>query len=1185
MARPSTLSGNAARAFVLAAALITGTGLLTGTGMESAAAAAGPVQAQHAQAKTEEFSSERTEPLLNGDRVSIVRGPSGQPTVAVLGTTPGLEGALLHFSVGGDSYEVPVDALPYIGRGLDPSLFDVADLAALYTAGELPVSISYQGSQPALPGVTVTKAGAGLATGYLTAGSARVFGAALMRQFLADHARGSYGNDGIFAGGLTISLAGTAGDRVQSAARPDAPDKPAYVMRTLTVDGTNLAGKPDTGDEVLVINADNADRFGAGEFFTGSASVFYHGVAKFSVPVGHYWAVGFFADGNALYQPILPQFTVSRNTTVSIRERAANSELTITTPRPSVLGQAVLQVVRAGAAGPAFSVVSTTFPGFPVFVSPTVKRPTVGTLATYTSGQLLSPASAPAPYFYNIADQDRSGLVHSQRITVTQASLATVTARYYADVPSTGVTLPDGYYPGQVNTGEAFGYGLSVPEQRTEYYTAGSPPVTWFDTFFQTTANYDAGQYDNGQTFRPGEVTTDDWNAYPLHTTLDPNGAGAVAKGPGGPVLVSANRAGDTLTLYLSPFGDNDPGHNSFGYSSVFDGGQTKTSGSYEIEENGKKIASGNPLKSLGEFGGFFTRVKLASGTGTVTAILDSSQTGEWYTLSTQTQTAWTWRSAPAARGTVPAGWACDWSRDSGPTGRDCTPQPLLTLDYTVAGLNLTGTAPPGSQAVTVHVAPMALTAASKITSLTAQVSFDDGKTWQPATVTGSGDIYRAAFTAPASALVSLRVSAADAAGSQIAETITRGYATGAAPAAPAALTAGPLTRGAAAPATPPSGSAAGLGGALRAACPPAPAGQMRCYALYAPQRAVNRAMAAGAAVTPAGWGARSIESAYRLPVARNPRQTVAVVDAYFTPALASDLNIYRKQYGLPACTTSSGCLRIVNEKGAAKPLPSLSGVPIGWALETALDAEMVSAACPKCRILVVEANSQDFADMATAENTAARLGATVISNSYGSREDGFALAYASAYRHPGHTIVVSSGDYGFGAANFPAVLGTVTAVGGTELAKARNARGWTERVWSDGVAGGFASASGCSAYIAKPAWQHDPHCAMRTTTDVSAVGSNVAIYTSNYGGWQTVEGTSISAPLIAGVYALAGNAAKISPGYEYAHAKWLYDVTSGNNDLATGTGAECGDDYLCVAKRGYDAPTGLGTPDGTGAF
>ena len=368
--------------------------------------------------------------------------------------------------------------------------------------------------------------------------------------------------------------------------------------------------------------------------------------------------------------------------------------------------------------------------------------------------------------------------------------------------------------------------------------------------------------------------------------------------------------------------------------------------------------------------------------------------------------------------------------------------------------------------------------------------------------------------------------------------------------------------------------------GGLRFACAPVPLGYARCFALFQPQTAVNRALAAGVSgpvSKPSGLTPRQIESAYRLPIARNPHQTVAVVEAYHTPHLASWLYTYRKTFGLPACTVRSGCLRVVNQQGKSSPVPS-SGVPLGWDVEASLDVSMVSVACPHCHILVVEATTQRFGDLAKAENTAARLGATAISNSYGGRENGFTNAYRKSYDHPRHAIVVSAGDSGFTAASFPADLATVTAVGGTELHKAHNKRGWTEDTW-------FAGGSGCSAYVAKPAWQHDKHCPGRTVADVSAVAWNVPVYDSFYGGWLTVGGTSISSPLIAGIYALAGNARSVRPGYVYAHARSLFDITRGNNSFFVTAKQACGDDYLCVAKKGYDAPTGLGTPNGTGGF
>ena len=381
---------------------------------------------------------------------------------------------------------------------------------------------------------------------------------------------------------------------------------------------------------------------------------------------------------------------------------------------------------------------------------------------------------------------------------------------------------------------------------------------------------------------------------------------------------------------------------------------------------------------------------------------------------------------------------------------------------------------------------------------------------------------------------------------------------------------------------------------AARPACPAARPGQERCLTLYAPQIAVNRAIAEKAAglrvppgsTTPRGWGAKAIESAYKLPLGKGNGQTIGIVDAFSTPHLAADLGVYRKEYGLPPCTTASGCLRIVNQQGAASPLPRPD--PLGWGVEETLDVSMVSAACPLCKIVIVEAKTPSFANLAAAENTAVRLGAKVISNSYDGRESGFTQAYAKAYNQPGHVIVASSGDFGYTAALFPANLASVTAAGGTRLSRAGNARGWTESVWNNALG---ASGSGCSAYVPKPSWQHDPHCPGRTVGDVAAVATNIPLYDSSipekFGGpWLTVSGTSASSPLIAGVYGLAGNATTVKPGYEYAHASALFDVAQGNNDWFNNAhGKSCGFDYLCVAKKGYDGPTGLGTPDGAGAF
>src|SRR5215471_8268701 len=195
--------------------------------------------------------------LINGDRLLAGAEPGGGISHELIaGTAGGIGAALVSMTLGGRTYVVPADALPYLGRGLDPGLFDIASLLRDQAGGRLPVEVRYAGRVPSLPGISITVAHRGIARGYLTAASARTFGAALARQFTADHARGSYGQDGLFARGVSISLPGAAGPRVAQRAGPRVAQRAGaqaaqrtagrhFPMETLTVTGTNLAGRPD----------------------------------------------------------------------------------------------------------------------------------------------------------------------------------------------------------------------------------------------------------------------------------------------------------------------------------------------------------------------------------------------------------------------------------------------------------------------------------------------------------------------------------------------------------------------------------------------------------------------------------------------------------------------------------------------------------------------------------------------------------------------------------------------------------------------------------------------------------------------------------------------------------------------------------------------------------------------------
>jgi subtilase family serine protease len=382
----------------------------------------------------------------------------------------------------------------------------------------------------------------------------------------------------------------------------------------------------------------------------------------------------------------------------------------------------------------------------------------------------------------------------------------------------------------------------------------------------------------------------------------------------------------------------------------------------------------------------------------------------------------------------------------------------------------------------------------------------------------------------------------------------------------------------------------------VRPVCGPAKPGHARCFALLRTGvhggfgvrgPAAHAAGETGAATTlPAGYGPADLRSAYKLPATGGTGQTVALIDAGDDPDAAADLAVYRATYGLPACTTASGCFTKVNEEGQAAPLPG----NLGWGPEISLDLDMVSAACPSCHILLVEANSTSDADLGAAANTAAKLGATEISNSYGSEEQRSMLRYKADYSHPGVAVLASAGDGGYSLVpNFPAVLQTVIAVGGTRLTRAPGTtRGWREKSWGGADTRG-ATASGCSAWIAKPAWQHDADCPGRMVADVASDAdpdTGLAIYDSYDGyGWTIVGGTSAASPFLAGVIALAGNPGAFpNASYLYQHASSLYDITQGTSVIWP-NGDRCGGGYLCHAKPGYDGPTGNGTPDGTGAF
>jgi hypothetical protein len=386
-----------------------------------------------------------------------------------------------------------------------------------------------------------------------------------------------------------------------------------------------------------------------------------------------------------------------------------------------------------------------------------------------------------------------------------------------------------------------------------------------------------------------------------------------------------------------------------------------------------------------------------------------------------------------------------------------------------------------------------------------------------------------------------------------------------------------------------PAGYATGAAGltsapARRACAQATRPGWAACMSLVRTDVKGHRGLFAAGAVPP-GYSPADLHSAYELPTAGTSGATVAVVDAYGDPKAEANLQIYRKQYGLPVCDTANGCFEKVNQTGQQGNYPRPDQ---GWAEEQSLDVDMVSAICPRCHILLVEAGNANVTSLGAAMDEAVALGARYVSNSYATAGEVAAeTSFDRYYNHPGVAVTASAGDSGYGV-GYPAASPYVTSVGGTTLTRdPKVSRGWAETVWGS-RSSGAGTGSGCSAYEPKPAWQHDSGCGKRTVADVSAdanPATGVAVY-DTYGdpGWEVFGGTSVSSPVIASAYALAGRpvAGTYPASYPYAAAladpPALHDVTSGAN-------GRCHPAYLCTAGPGYDGPTGLGTPDGTGAF
>ena len=686
--------------------------------------------------------------LVTGDVVTVSALPGGRQTASVARAHPqGAGGQFQMFSRGTDLYVVPESAVPYLGSTLSLSLFDVTQLARQQRGtGSLTVQLTLRrpAAPAAVPGITMTHRAGLTATGRLSEASARRFGAALATQAGRDHAAA------VHASGLFADVA-----RIAPAAAPPTV-RPRFQMYTLTMNGINAAGAADTGDFAVIYNVDNLLKY------NGSAT-FVHGRAKISVPAGNYAAICFFYNfaTGAVAEVMLPQFTVTGNRSVTMDARSATAPVSVSTPRPASPAITEVSVARADKLGQTGSYAFLGSGQTSFAAEPATQHISAGQLYYYVYSRLFSPAGAKAPYSYDVEFPSDGAVPADQHYVAQPAGLAAIRSSYpaghraQAALDTRFAALP----------WQSFLFAtdlpMTTPVQRTEYYTA-SPEMAWQGVYYAVFISSSftlLSEFDSSwRSYQPGESYPTTWGGQPEHPRLLQTDLYL------NQVYCPACLAGNTLDLLAFPFGDNSPEHRSYPDGSV---PGLSESESYDVYADGVPVTQGS---------GFLQKkVTVPAGTHQLRIDYNTTRSSPDLTLSTSAATSWTVSTAAPA-GALPRGWYCDFSNHT-----NCTVLPLLTADYALP-VNMLGQLPSGPVSAGIDVSHLAGATDVAVTSLSLQVSFNGGASWQNATVASQGSgRYAVSFTVPAAAATdgfgALKLHATDAYGGSLSQTIQHAFA------------------------------------------------------------------------------------------------------------------------------------------------------------------------------------------------------------------------------------------------------------------------------------------------------------------------------------------------------------------------------------------------------------------------
>lgn len=1030
--------------------------------------------------------------LITGDRVRVTELGAGRRSASLLPGSPSYGKPVRVLNSSDATYVIPQMSAT-ARESLDYSMFDVASL--IRADGDVPLRVRFEGEPRDLDGIDIDGSSARhLRSGGVITDATYVPGAAVVDA--AD-----------WVGVESVRLAGTDARRPASSRRD-------YQMHTLTIKVRGRTGKPVRFADASVQNVDD-------ERLASFPVSIVNGVAKVSVPEGHYSVVAF-AGNNFVTNP---DFAVDGDATTRLEASDATVRPKVSVREAHGEGPYAQLIRLQRTSERRGSAIWESFGRFPRLERVPARLPHGRHRSFLYKTSIPKTGNAPDRIFTHDA---RSGVPADMSFPHQPSDFARVRQDLYSNGMSGRVIATVmGTSRGEIPTSTAL-HAVEAPGRRSIWLQAGRG-IRWRQSV-RAPFGIDAemvrlSRYGSGR-------------AEPVSFLRGPVGPGlerGINSGETGPGCTLC-RVGDQLRGRLplwSSAGTNQRGR-------LYDAAL----GSWTLRDEDEVLQRGHEA----------VRPRLELPAGDHTYSLDATSrvgAASGWPLSTRVSNTWHFESANRA-GVVP----------------------LLMPSY-VPPTDLSGTAGSDRMRYRLNVDNLGPTAAP-ITDASVRYSTDGGESWREARLERlDKNSFRVRYHNPATTkrhkYVSLRITARDRADRSVRETAIRAYRLSR---TQSALTSSYARNASASVAVSRRESRRdtpdreGLAQSARPACKAPGERVYRCYALI--EREGRQALTRVGA--PAGWGANELRDAYGLPEHPEPGQKVGVVVAFDYPGAAEDMNRYRRQYGLPPCRIKGGCFTKINQDGGTDEYPRPDP---GWALEAALDLQMVSAACPSCEIVLSEANRPRTRSLGKAVDAAVKAGAAVTNHSYGIQEyNGVERASRRYYDGQDFTAVASSGDFGFEPASFPASSAAVLAVGGTVLRHANSERGWREHAWSN-------AGSGCSGYFTGPDGQDDPGCDGRTIADVSAVAKGVAVFNSfsdpERRTWWTIGGTSVSSPLVAGMVA-AANAGGTRPSVVYDNAAAFHDITRGYNGY-------CKSNYICTAKNGYDGPTGLGTPQGTHAF